>query len=926
MGATYVTHPSANPRRTQRYVFTRNVTWEPGQPATLHLYADTRYRLFVNDQIVTTGPVRSMPATPRADEVDLSPWLRRGDNMLSVEVLCIRANNFQAMPGTPGAFAAWGRVGAASVETPGDWRVTNDEGWVYPTPHFSFAQGPVEVRDLCIELPVGVAVKALTGGEYGNPIPADLPPPAMPLKSFQKMWDLGLSVTREGRIAAAIDSATSPAFETGKRPRFMWVTHLYAPSDMKIEVGIFWGPNFLNGQPVQQSNDVLCGNRQNATLELREGFNLLYGVPEFFGPVWGVMLGVPTESGVSAHAEPTFECLDSLKLTDLHEPEELLARVQQRPPVTDEDLRRLGLDWRRVRSDAPAPLPAREMSWDRYDKAGEKQLQPDGPVSRELNPGDVWSVVADFGTEYLGFAHVEIEAPRGTVLDIGYEERRREDGAIQMYSSNPFCDMADRFILPDGPVVVEPANPRGGRMLQLTIRAFRRGKVTIHRLANRDIKRPAMNTGSLVTSDALVQWAYDASVRTIEATLEDGYVDPWRERGLYLGDSYVAGLAHLCFTADTRHATHSLRLFAAGALPDGQFPGCVPGYLRKAHEDFSLAYVDWLTQHLRVTGDRALAVEVYPAVKRMLASPSWKSRTSVLWDLDGQRAFLDWGVHPPLRDALENGCVNALRYRALLGAAEIAARLEDHTFAARYLGQAAEVRQAYNARLWLGDGVGFSPGFSADGSSMLPGEHKPLPGEHNVHVNLLALWSGVVADDRKAALLGVVERQMAVNAEKCRTQGPQSGMAELYFLRFAAVAFAEAGRVDLMLHLIRSHFAILRDHGLQTLPEAIHRAVRNRDSLCHCWGGWPAEVLTRFVAGVRPLVPGRTDRVLVQPDLADIESLTLTAPFGDGSVTVNRSPGGTEVKLERLTGIYRGPAGDVELAAGVTRISPAGRK
>ena len=920
MRAQIVTHPQADLAKTERYYFRRRVKWDGAGSAELFVYADTRYRLFVNGRLVTTGPVRSVPGGagelvgPRFDRVPLTPWLAPGGGPATVvvEVLVQRANNFQAMPGTPGGFAAWGRVGDASLATPGEWQVWRDASWTYPSPHFSFAQGPVEVSDLR-QLPVGVlagddgvawtapAPVPDADAHYRPFRPADLPLPSMQVRPFVRAWDLGLAIAGEARVAATVAEVGRPWRESRDRPRFAWATLLHAPRAQDVEVGLFWGPNYLNGQEVKAARDPHRGNRQNATLALRAGWNVLYGEPEFFGPVWGVMLGWPRDGGLTVRGAPSLDDPTVLRVSPLMSAGDLRAAIPT-PPADPAAVSRVAGTWRAVRGDEVVAMPGRDVAWDRFDPGARREVPPGDVLHRHLKAGDVWAVVYDMGEEYLGFPVIDVDGPAGTTVDVAYEERLRADGAVELYSSNPFTDMAERWVLDGTRRTIEPSQPRGGRMVQITVRAADDGPVAIHRAAHRDVKRPAASMGRLEgASDDLLAWAFDVSRRTIEATLEDGYVDPWRERGLYLGDSYVAGLSHVCLTPDPRHAAHALRVFAAGQRPDGQLPCVVPAWLREPHEDFTLIYVDWLTEHYRVTGDVGLVADCLPAIKRMWAGSRWVVGESGLYTGKGMRVFLDWGVHPPNRVADDNACLNALRYRALLDTARLLEAVGEPAEVDGYLAQAAAVRSAYNERLWAGDDVGFAIG-------MIDGKRSV---EQNAHANVLALWSGIADGPRQPRLLAVVERQMAANAKRCATAQEYTGMVELYFLRFAAEAFARVGRVDLGLRVLRDHFAVMRELGLVMLPEAIHRAVENKASLCHCWGGWPVEFITRRVVGVQPGAFAEAGHVRVAPDFVDVATGRLTVPVGPGRVTVawDQPARRATVTLDGLTGgrwSYRG--------------------
>src|SRR5687768_1086669 len=121
----------------------------PGE-ASLHLFASSRYLLFVNGAVIASGPARSYPEHPEFDSIDLRPFLVAGHNSLAVQVLSFGTSSFQ-LRRQPGAFVAWGAVRAGDdafdLSTPGAWKYARDRGYDETAPRMSFAMPPIEVYD-----------------------------------------------------------------------------------------------------------------------------------------------------------------------------------------------------------------------------------------------------------------------------------------------------------------------------------------------------------------------------------------------------------------------------------------------------------------------------------------------------------------------------------------------------------------------------------------------------------------------------------------------------------------------------------------------------------------------------------------------------------------------------------------------------------
>ena len=124
MQQAMVWSPSA-PAGQQAYVAFRK-TFNLGdvpKAATLHLFADSRYMLWVNGRYVLRGPCRFHPKRPEYDSVDIAAYLRKGSNTIAV----LGHNYFGAVNGrimshAPGFAALLEIPGNAAMVTDATWR------------------------------------------------------------------------------------------------------------------------------------------------------------------------------------------------------------------------------------------------------------------------------------------------------------------------------------------------------------------------------------------------------------------------------------------------------------------------------------------------------------------------------------------------------------------------------------------------------------------------------------------------------------------------------------------------------------------------------------------------------------------------------------------------------------------------------------
>lgn len=114
----------------------------------LAITADSRYRVWVNGSFVARGPERSFPQRQSVDLLDLTPYVRRGKNLIAVQVYSPGYSHFSYVHrGTNGLLAEL-RAGAASILiTDPTWRVKRDPSFAELVPRVSIYGSGVEIRE-----------------------------------------------------------------------------------------------------------------------------------------------------------------------------------------------------------------------------------------------------------------------------------------------------------------------------------------------------------------------------------------------------------------------------------------------------------------------------------------------------------------------------------------------------------------------------------------------------------------------------------------------------------------------------------------------------------------------------------------------------------------------------------------------------------
>ena len=821
--------------------------------SVLHLFVDGLYRLRVNGRVVGCGPARFAPSHPEYDTYDLHDLLVPGINEILVEAHATGTSSFQAMPST-GGFVAWGNATGRAPEavdfaTPGAWECVRSSAWDEWAEPFSFAQGPVEILDLR-QLAKDVAgvwaapVLLENAASRGKLTPREIPFPSRSALVPAKVVTHGDLLRGTLRAGFRIP-ADSGKFSLRRHGRSLFFTHIFSPVPQDVRCGVFWGPCFCNGIALVHEDCLDRGNRQNAVFPLRAGWNFFAGTPDALAPCWPWVFEYPDSLGLRIAAMPEGVSAPGWSISPSAEfvfslPSHSLECFAGTLPESLGDLERGDLTWIEAPASTLTASPAREMAWDLVQTNPAAAGAAGFPLTINSPGARSATVVLDFGCEYLGHVRIRVRASEGTVLDIGYDERLRGDGCIGFYTDHPFVNNADRFILRGGGEEIESFHERGGRYLQITARNAD-GPVRIESVAVLKSVPDLDWCGTFSCSAPVLNWTWAAAVETIKASTSDGWIDPWRERAMYLGDCLVEMDAARCLTADRRLDRWALRLWARTQRDDGQMLDAVPSDHETPLCDYSLIWIFLLRDHWAATGDVALVEELFSSVQRVLESSVWREDAAGLWEVHpGCPIFVDWGA-PENAKTGTNACLNAFRFRALASAAELAAACGFDP--AKFSSEAARVAASFQSAFWDAPRGRF---FAAVGD----GDYSEASA---LHANTLALAFGLATPAQHERIHAYLAPALLQNHLADGTR------LELYFLHYALEALVRVGDFALAERVIANHYGLMRDRGAWTLWESLNGGKRPTGSHCHGWSCSPTAYCHRQVLGIQsghPLPPG----------------------------------------------------------------------
>ncbi len=134
----------------QTAVFRNDISVELGASARIAITADSWYRLRINGKIVNDGPARGWPSHYKYDSMDITSYLRSGENQIEVLAKYFGTGTFHQIPQRPGLLAEMKIENAGEttvVATDRTWRASPAHEWRADTPKISIQMEPFEYYD-----------------------------------------------------------------------------------------------------------------------------------------------------------------------------------------------------------------------------------------------------------------------------------------------------------------------------------------------------------------------------------------------------------------------------------------------------------------------------------------------------------------------------------------------------------------------------------------------------------------------------------------------------------------------------------------------------------------------------------------------------------------------------------------------------------
>ncbi len=508
---------------------------------------------------------------------------------------------------------------------------------------------------------------------------------------------------------------------------------------------------------------------------------------------------------------------------------------------------------------------AEQMQTESHEEKQSAATWVDGELQFTLTATNSAYAILDFEQETYGSVLLDVDAPAGTILDLGYGDALY-DGRVKT-CSEPYR-FADRYILREGRQQIEHRlQDRGFRYLQIVARGFDRA-VVLHTIEVEQRAYPLPARATFACDDPFLNRLWAMADRTLALCATDTFVDcPWREQALWLNDMLVVYPFYLAFTGDATLPARCLRLAADGQRANGLIPSVYPSaeVRDSTFPSLSAIYTLMLADYHLYTGDVALVCELLPVMEKALAVyDTWSGPDGLIPDQTGMWNFIEWSS-PGSRADLPPGSITTILNVLIAAAYQAAATLHRVTGnsarAAVFQQKQEHLLAAIRNRFWLTDRERLCNG------SFQPASFSQHPHAVGLHYQLLD------EKQRGPALAALLD--------------PSVAQTDLYFQHFVLSALSSGGRADAALAAIRQLWGPMVESDSPTIWET----TRGKDefngvgSLCHAFACAPLYFMQTVLLGVRPRQPGFREFSFA-PQSIGLTSACGTVPTPHGLLSI----------------------------------------
>lgn len=537
--------------------------------ADLSITADTFYRLYVNGKWINDGPSRGYPKHYNYDLLDLSAYLKVGENEIKVIAKYFGAGTFHQICQQAGFLAQLEINQETAVISDSSWEVAEAKQWIQNTPRIYIQMEAVEFYNAMLEgkmdFEPAAELFSVDDAPWQGLMERDCPLLTKKEFYFKKFHSASIVEYNGFEIAipgqrlcypGLIDSNSNTSAASG--------IALIIDNDKltELEINSIFYEITVNGKKAD-----------NSIFKLNKGSNLLLAFNKnmfnhapvqniFFTRNDGFKIQNPLDKNI---AYPCFLRFPELLKTgsdavSLRDDPELLAlqdkinnfyKTNMEKVVSEASFHEhLGKYAEIIPKNCVLPMNFYKNYMERKTiadaekliEAPEKLIEApeklifDDPACTVIHPsnnGDV-QVIYDLGMQNIGYYDFDLVAESGLIIDMFEIEHIFSDGRLQ---NTDLYQNGMRYICKAGRNKFTSLKRRSGRYLIIIFRN-QHSDVKIRNFKLFESTYPVEYKGSFRCSDDFMNRLWEISTHTLKLCMEDSYTDcPLYEQTLWVGDA-----------------------------------------------------------------------------------------------------------------------------------------------------------------------------------------------------------------------------------------------------------------------------------------------------------------------------------------------------------------------------------------------------
>ena len=850
--------------------------------ATAYVTADSFYRLYINGQWINDGPARAWPNHYRYDVIDVTSYLRQGDNNIEIVARYYGCGDFHRVCQQAGLLVQFDiRLNKGAVKTvisDSSWQVSALHGLIQNTPKLSVQQGPYEYYDARLESKESFSKAAELFDADGGPW-KDLTARSVKLLTkepvnFKRF--MGASIVNcqgenysfpaarllfPGVIEAHSFTGAACGFATIIKVSKKCVLKAKG-GNLKITIG---GKSETNGKYIlepgrhlllsfikslpethqpeyhakERSIRVVCSEKYS----LKNPLNVKYENPwsfirlEKFSFVcddinwnWNTQVHPELQEKITGYKKFIKDAFR--KVNDIRSFRKVLGEYAECLPS-----KKMLLEdpfWkfpeRKVVGDADGLVKNRDGLM--YDNSEWTVVEP-------AKDGDV-ELVYDLGEQRIGYYAFELIADAGVEVQISGIEHIAKDGSIQHTNKITTNLNGMNYITKAGLNKFVSFKRRSGRYIYIILRNQKKS-IKIRKLKIIESTYPVEYIGSFSCSDTSFNQIWDISARTLKLCMEDTFTDcPLYEQTLWVGDARNEALfAYPVFGGID--ISRSCIDIAAQSLERYPIIGAqLPSAWDCIIPVWSFLWNISVWDHYWYTGDKIFIKKRFKYVVRNLKGAEKYLTKEGLFSAKMWNLF-DWsGIDQEQENVMHNSMFMVGAINAALACAKA---IGEKKYNKWLKNMRTRLVKAINA-LWDSRRKSYPDSIHADG----------MPSKKTCqHTSFLSVLYDI-ADEN-------IREQVVANTIK-----PQKNMTRVgspFAILYLYEALEKIGADEIIIKSIYDNYLPMLEAGATTVWETFPNSPWAPDakkfptrSHSHAWSSAPMYFLNRIILGVRPAAPG----------------------------------------------------------------------